>query len=190
MLHERKNKERVSILKGINKKTYHVLVHSQLVVPFQQFYFWMYWCWRRHLRVPWTARRSNQSILKEISPEYSCEGLMLKLKLPYFGHLMRRTDSLEKTLMLGKIKGRRRGGWQRRRWLEGITDWMGMSLSSSRRDCRCAAVHGVSKSQTWLSSWTGLKSNVLLISFSKRGCLWEGCWDGTRSMRGQSPPGL
>ena len=87
------------------------------------------WCWRRLLRVPWTARRSNQSILKEISPEYSLEGLMLKLKLQYFGHLMRRADSFEKTLMLGKIKGRRRKGWQRMRWLDGITDSMDMSLS-------------------------------------------------------------
>ena len=87
------------------------------------------WCWRRPLRVPWTARRSNQSILKEISPEYSLEGLMLKLKLQYFGHLMRRTDSLEKTLMLGKIEGRRRRGWQRMRWLDGITDLMDVSLS-------------------------------------------------------------
>ena len=87
------------------------------------------WCWRRLLRVPWTARRSNQSILKEISPEYSSEGLMLKLKLQYFGHLMRRTDSLEKTLMLGKIEGRRRTGQQRMRWLDGITDFMDVSLS-------------------------------------------------------------
>ena len=87
------------------------------------------WCWRRLLRVPWTARRSNQSILQEISPEYSLEGLMLKLKLQYFGHRMRRTDSLEKTLMLGKIEGRRTGGWQRMRWLDGISDSMGMSLS-------------------------------------------------------------
>ena len=89
------------------------------------------WCWRRLLRVPWTARRSNQSILKEISPEYSLEGLMLKLKLQCFGHLMQRTDSLEKTLMLGKIEGRRRRGWQRMRWLDGITDSMDMSLSNS-----------------------------------------------------------
>ena len=87
------------------------------------------WCWRRLLRVPWTARRPNQSILKEISPEYSLEGLMLKLKLQYFGHLMQRTDSLEKTLLLGKIEGRRRRGWQRMRWLDGITDLMDMSLS-------------------------------------------------------------
>ena len=130
------------------------------------------WCWRRLLRVPWTARRSNQSILKEISPEYSLEGLMLKLKLQYFGHLMWRTDSLEKTLMLGKIEGGKKRGRQKMRWLDGITDSVDMSLSKLRelvmdREARRAAVHGVTKSQTQLTDSTELNADIFFLHFIK-----------------------
>ena len=119
------------------------------------------WCWRRLLRIPWTAKRSNQSILKEISPGCSLEGLMLRLKLQYFGHLMQRVDSLEKTLILGGIGGRRRRGRQRIRWLDGITNLMHMSLGELRelvrdRESWRAAIHGVAKNQAWLSDWTEL----------------------------------
>ena len=141
----------------------------------RRIYAFELWCWRRLLRVPWTARRSNQCILREISPEYSLEGLMLKLKLQYFGHLMQRTDTLEKTLMLGKIEGWKRRGWQRMRWLEDITDSMDRKLWKlvMDREALCAAVHGVTKRWTEQLNWTEERLIECTPHFDK--CCLQNC---------------